>query len=165
MHQANLYTGSTISCASHLLVGTPFEAMMVQNGVDGTAVEGAANLPYEVPNLQVAWNMAPGGVPTLWWRSVGSSHTAFVVEGFIDELAKAAGKDPYEYRRMLMINIPVIKRVLEIVAEKAGWKTPVAPAGEEVLPFMNHLEVWWPMLRKFQLQKTRHSKCIRWFVQ
>ena len=101
--------------------------MMVQNGVDGTAVEGASDLPYEVPNLHVAWNMAPGGVPTLWWRSVGSSHTAFVVEGFIDELAKAAGKDPYEYRRMLMSKHPRQKRVLEFVAEKAGWKTPVAP--------------------------------------
>ena len=76
------------------IVGTPFEAMMVQNGVDSIAVEGAANHPYDVPNMQVAWNMAPGGVPTLWWRSVGSSHTAFAVEGFIDELAKAAGKDP-----------------------------------------------------------------------
>ena len=100
--------------------------MMVQNGVDGTAVEGASDLPYEVPNLQVAWNMAPGGVPTLWWRSVGSSHTAFAVEGLIDELAKAAGKDPYEYRRMLLSNSPRQKRVLEYVAEKAGWKNPVA---------------------------------------
>ena len=91
------------------------------------AVEELLTLPYEVPNLHVAWNMAPGGVPTLWWRSVGSSHTAFAVEGFIDELAKAAGKDPYEYRRMLMNKHPRQKRVLEFVAEKAGWKTPVAP--------------------------------------
>ena len=78
--------------------------------------------------MQLAWNMAPGGVPTLWWRSVGSSHTAFVVEGFIDELAKAAGKDPFEYRRMLLSKHPRQKRVLEYVAEKAGWKTPL-PAG------------------------------------
>lgn len=108
-------------------VGTPLEAMMVQNGVDGTAVEGVADLPYHVPNLQVEWNMAPGGVPTLWWRSVGSSHTAFVVEGMIDELAHAAGKDPYQYRRMLLEKHPRLLKVLDTVAEKGGWKKPVTP--------------------------------------
>ncbi len=121
-----LFWQQNIVCQS-FIVGTPFEAFMVQNGVDAVAVEGAANHPYDVPNMQVAWNMAPAGVPTLWWRSVGSSHTAFAVEGFIDELAKAAGKDPYEYRRMLLSKHPREKRVLEYVAEKAGWKTPVAP--------------------------------------
>src|SRR5687768_10223293 len=120
-----LFWQQQIVCQS-FMAGTPFEAVMVKDGVDATAVEGAADLPYAVPNLSVAWTMAPGGVPTLWWRSVGSSHTAFVVEGFIDELAKAAGKDPYEYRRMLMSKHPRQKRVLEYVAEKAGWKTPVA---------------------------------------
>ena len=121
-----LFWQQNIVCQS-FIVGTPFEGMMVQNGVDGTAVEGAADLPYQVPNLQVAWNMAPAGVPTLWWRSVGSSHTAFAVEGFIDELAKAAGKDPYQYRRMLLEKHPRFLRVLDTVAEKSGWKNPVAP--------------------------------------
>ena len=121
-----LFWQQNIVCQS-FIVGTPFEGMMVQNGVDGTAVEGAADLPYQVPNLQVAWNMAPAGVPTLWWRSVGSSHTAFAVEGFIDELAKAAGKDPYQYRRMLLEKHPRFLRVLDKVAEKSGWKNPVAP--------------------------------------
>jgi isoquinoline 1-oxidoreductase beta subunit len=121
-----LFWQNNIVCQS-FAIGTPLEAMMVQNGVDGTAVEGANELFYEVPNLQVVWNMAPNGVPTLWWRSVGSSHTAFAVEGFIDELAKAAGKDPYEYRRMLMSKHPRHKRVLELVAEKAGWKKPLLP--------------------------------------
>jgi isoquinoline 1-oxidoreductase subunit beta len=122
-----LYWKHNIVCQS-FAVGTPLEAMMVQNGVDGTAVEGASEIPYHVPNKQVEWNMAPNGVPTLWWRSVGSSHTAFVVEGFIDELAKAAGKDPFEYRRMLMDKHPRQKKVLEYVAAKAGWKNPL-PAG------------------------------------
>jgi len=122
-----LYWKQNIVCQS-FAVGTPLEAMMVQNGVDGTAVEGASEIPYHVPNRQVEWNMAPNGVPTLWWRSVGSSHTAFVVEGFIDELAKAAGKDPFEYRRMLMDKHPRQKKVLEYVAAKAGWKNPL-PAG------------------------------------
>jgi len=122
-----LFWKHNIVCQS-FAVGTPLEGMMVQNGVDHTAVEGAAEIPYHVPNHQVEWNMAPNGVPTLWWRSVGSSHTAFVVEGFIDELAKAAGKDPFEYRRMLMDKSPRQKKVLEYVAAKAGWKNPL-PAG------------------------------------
>ena len=115
-----------VVCQS-FIVGTPLEGMMVQNGVDGLTVEGAANMPYAIPNLRVAWNMAPNGVPTLWWRSVGSSHTAFAVEGFIDELAKAAGKDPFEYRRVLLEKSPRHKKLLEFVAEKAGWKKPLAP--------------------------------------
>lgn len=121
-----LYWQQSIVCQS-FIVGTPFEAFMIQNGVDAVAVEGAANLPYTVPNSQVAWNMAPGGVPTLWWRSVGSSHTAFAVEGMMDELAKAAGKDPFEYRMMLLDKHPRFKKVLQLVADKAGWKKPVTP--------------------------------------
>jgi isoquinoline 1-oxidoreductase subunit beta len=73
----------------------------------------------------VNWHQAPGGVPTLWWRSVGHSHNAFVVETFIDELAHAAGQDPFEYRRALLDRQPRHKRVLELVAEKAGWGQPL----------------------------------------
>ncbi|MEO7983970.1 MAG: xanthine dehydrogenase family protein molybdopterin-binding subunit, partial [Bacteroidota bacterium] len=121
-----LFWKHNVVCQS-FAVGTPLEAMMVQNGVDGTAVEGVADLPYHVPNLRVEWNQAPVGVPTLWWRSVGSSHTAFVVEGVIDELAKLAGKDPYEYRRVLLDKHPRILKVLDTVADKSGWKKPLAP--------------------------------------
>ncbi len=76
------------------MVNTPFEDVMVKDGVDLAAVEGAADMPYEIPNIMVDWQQAPGGVPTLWWRSVGHSHTAFVVESFLDELAHAASKRP-----------------------------------------------------------------------
>ncbi len=107
------------------IIGTPMEGMLVQNGVDGLAVEGSANLPYDIPNLHVEWNKAPAGVPTLWWRSVGSSHSAFAVEGMIDEMAKAAGKDPYQYRRMLLEKHPRFLKVLDAAAEKAGWTKPV----------------------------------------
>jgi isoquinoline 1-oxidoreductase beta subunit len=113
-----------IVCQS-FMAGTPFEAAVIKDGVDDTAVEGARDVPYEIPNLLVDWQQAPGGVPTLWWRSVGHSHTAFVVESFLDELAHAAGKDPYEFRRSLLANHPRHKRVLEFVAEKAGWGKPL----------------------------------------
>src|SRR6185503_16052032 len=86
----------------------------------------AKDIPYEIPNLLVDWQMAPGGVPCLWLRSVGHSHNAFVVETFIDELAHAAGKDPFEFRRALLANHPRHKRVLEFVAEKASWGKPLA---------------------------------------
>src|SRR5256712_3031104 len=116
-----------IVCQS-FIAGTPFESVVIKDGVDETAVEGAKDIPYEISNLLVDWQMAPGGVPCLWWRSVGHSHNAFVVETFIDELAHAAGKDPFEFRRALLGRRPRHKRVLEFVAEKAGWGK-LLPAG------------------------------------
>jgi len=109
-----------IVCQS-IFVGTPFEPAVVKNGVEETAVEGAADLPYDIPNLLVEWHQAPDGVPVFILRSVGHSHTAFVVETFVDELAHSAGKDPFEFRRALLGKHPRHKRVLEFVAEKAGW--------------------------------------------
>jgi isoquinoline 1-oxidoreductase beta subunit len=113
-----------IVCQSFNL-GTPFEAVLIKDGVDDSAVEGAADMPYQIPNLLVDWQQAPGGVPTYFWRSVGHSHTAFVVESFVDELAHAAGKDPYEFRRALLGKHPRHKRVLELAAEKSAWGKPL----------------------------------------
>lgn len=104
-----------------IIAGTPFESFIFKDGVDGTAVEGANDLPYDIPNLEVEWKQVPGGVPTLWWRSVGHSHTAFVVESFLDELAHAARTDPYEYRRSLLGKSPRHRAALDLAAEKAGW--------------------------------------------
>ena len=109
------------------LLGTPFESF-IKDGVDGTSVEGASDLPYAVPNLFVDLHSPRPGIPVLWWRSVGHSHTAFVVESFIDELAHAAGRDPFEYRLSLLVGHPRHKGVLELVAAKAGWGKPL-PAG------------------------------------
>lgn len=104
-----------------ILAGTPFEAVMVKNGIDATSVEGAANLPYAVPNVSVELTTTKAGVPVLWWRVVGSSHTAYAVEAFIDEAAHAAGKDPYAFRRDLLAKEPRMRAVLELAAGKAGW--------------------------------------------
>ncbi len=102
------------------LKGSPFEGM-IKNGVDQTMVEGASTLPYGIPNLRVSAHMAEVGVPTLWWRSVGSTHTAFSTETFLDQLADAAGVDPYAMRRKLLGKHPRHLGVLELAAEKAGW--------------------------------------------
>jgi len=108
--------------------GTPFEAMVVHNGVDHTSVEGAANLPYAIPNLSVGLTTTDVKVPVLWWRSVGSTHTAFATETFIDEVAAAAGRDPVEFRLSLLSDRPRHAAVLKLAAEKAGWGKPL-PAG------------------------------------
>jgi isoquinoline 1-oxidoreductase beta subunit len=108
--------------------GTPFEQAMIKNGIDATSVEGAANLPYAVPNLYVDLQSPRVGVPVLWWRSVGSTHTAYSTETFVDELAAAAGKDPVEYRRTLLVKQPRHLAALDLAADKAGWTRPLAPA-------------------------------------
>ncbi|MBT8079678.1 MAG: xanthine dehydrogenase family protein molybdopterin-binding subunit [Gammaproteobacteria bacterium] len=102
------------------MAGTAFEAM-IQNGIDGSSVEGARNLPYAIENMRVELQPAENGVPTLWWRSVGHSHNAFATEAFFDEMAHLAGKDPYEYRRDLLAEHPRYLQVLDLVAKKAGW--------------------------------------------
>ncbi len=100
----------------------------IKNGIDNTSVEGAANLPYAIPNLQVTWAMENGVVPVGFWRSVGSSQNAYITECFLDELAAATGKDPYAYRRVLLAKHPRHLGVLDLAAKKAGWGMPL-PAG------------------------------------
>ena len=104
-----------------ILAGTPFASVMVKNGIDGTSVEGAANVAYAIPNLSVELTTTQTGVPVLWWRVVGSSHTAFAVEAFMDEAAHAARKDPFVFRRDLLAHEPRMRGVLELAAQKAGW--------------------------------------------
>ncbi len=119
----------------HTLVGqsivadTSFEAFMTHNGVDATSVEGAATLPYMIPNLQVELHSPKNAVPVQWWRSVGHSHTAFVVETMIDELAHLAGKDPVAYRLGILPADSRYRGVLQLAAKNAGWGKKKLPAG------------------------------------
>jgi isoquinoline 1-oxidoreductase subunit beta len=108
-----------------IVAGTPFEPMMTRDGVDATSVEGVANSPYmkAIANHHVHLHSPRTGIPVLWWRSVGHSHTAFVMESLIDELALAAGKNPLEYRRLLLKDHPRHLGVLNLAAEKIGWDT------------------------------------------
>jgi len=109
-----------------IMAGTSF-AGMIKDGIDPTSVEGAANLAYAIPNVKVELATTTTGVPILWWRVVGSSHTAFAVESFIDEAAHAAGADPYTFRRDMLAHEPRMLAVLDLAAEKAGWNTPLPP--------------------------------------
>ena len=107
-----------------IVANTPFQGE-VKNGIDGTSVEGAATIPYAIPNLRVELATTEVGVPVLWWRSVGSTHTAYAVEAFLDEVAEAAGKDPVALRLELLKDHPRHAGVLRLAAEKAGWDRPL----------------------------------------
>jgi len=111
-----------------ILAGTAFESVMVKDGIDLTSVEGASTLPYTIAHMSVELHSPKQGVPVLWWRSVGSTHTAFSTETFIDELAVAAGKDPVEFRRAMLAKHPRHLGALELAAAKADWAKPLAPA-------------------------------------
>ena len=94
-------------------------------GIDGTSIEGAANLPYAIPNIRVTWAHAKFPVKSHYWRSVGSSQNAYVTECFLEEVARAGGKDPFEFRRRLLEHHPRHQRVLEVAAEQAKWGSPL----------------------------------------
>jgi isoquinoline 1-oxidoreductase beta subunit len=111
-----------------VISGTIFEGFAIKDGIDVSSVEGAADLPYAVPALRVELHTPKLPVPVQWWRSVGHSHTAFVVESFIDELAARAGRDPVEYRRALLAEHPRHLAVLDLAARQSGWGTTL-PAG------------------------------------
>ncbi len=99
-----------------------------ENGVDSFAVEGIEDFPYNVPNIHVEYAQKEPGAQVWFWRSVGHSQNSFFCESFVDELAHAAGKDPYEFRRAMLDKQPRYKGVLELAATKAGWGKPL-PAG------------------------------------
>jgi isoquinoline 1-oxidoreductase subunit beta len=109
-----------------IVAGTAFEKNLVKDGIDQVSVEGAANLSYAIPNMKVDLHTPKDiPVPVLWWRSVGSSHTAYSTETFLDQVAGAMGKDPVALRLELLATHPRHAGVLKLAAEKAGWGTPL----------------------------------------
>jgi isoquinoline 1-oxidoreductase beta subunit len=116
--------------ASILQYFKTFSHLLRKDGLDPTSVQGAADyFPYDIPNVYVDYVNNNPGVPSGFWRSVGNSQNGFIMESFIDELAHAAGDDPYRYRRQLM-GKPLAARlraVLDLAAEKAGWGKPLPP--------------------------------------
>jgi isoquinoline 1-oxidoreductase beta subunit len=116
-----------------LVAGTPFAAMLIKNGVDETTVEGTADTNYNLPNFHVSAHNPTVNVPVLWWRSVGNTHTAFVMETLIDELATRAKIDPIIYRRRLLKpEAKKLRAALDLMAEKSdGWRNNL-PKGHAV---------------------------------
>ena len=122
----------------HRIVGTSivtyfktFGHFLRKDGMDPTSVQGAADFfPYDIPNVYVDYVNNNPGVPSGFWRSVGSSQNGFILESFVDEMAHAAGKDPVQYRRQLFAKPDAarLRAVLDLAAEKAGWGKPL-PAG------------------------------------
>ncbi len=110
-----------------IMAGTMLEQTMVKNGIDATSVEGVADSPYikGLAHQQVELHSPQTGINVLWLRSVGHSHTAFVMESLIDEMATAAGKDPVEYRRTLLKDHARHLGVLNLAVEKANWTAPL----------------------------------------
>jgi isoquinoline 1-oxidoreductase subunit beta len=115
----------------HTIAGSAVSALYYQlplkNDVDSDAVEAAADMIYDLENLEVRFvRRDPPGVPTCWWRGVGPTRSVFVVESFMDELAAAAQQDPVHYRRAFLKE-PRMRAVLELAADRAGWGTPLPP--------------------------------------
>ncbi|NKI61093.1 xanthine dehydrogenase family protein molybdopterin-binding subunit [Labrenzia sp. PO1] len=111
--------------AKSIVKGTPFEAMLMKDGVDHNMTEGAHDTTYAFPLMNMDQSFQETKVPVLWWRSVGHTHTAYVMETMIDRLAKEAGKDPVAYRLEMIKDDPRKVGVLKLAAEKAGWDTPL----------------------------------------
>ena len=108
-----------------IIAGTAFEPAMIKNGIDQSSIEGTGDSPYAIPNFEVELHTPKNGVPPLWWRSVGHSHTAYVMETMIDELAKLAERDAVEFRLALLDLHPRLAGVLKLAAGKSGWGTPL----------------------------------------
>ena len=117
----NLVAWKHTLVSQSIMKKSPFEGLMMGDAIDETSVEGAKDLPYDIPHVLVDLHTTEVPVPVQWWRSVGHSHTAFAVETFMDEVALHAGRDPYEFRRTLLAGDPRRRGVLDLAAEKAGW--------------------------------------------
>jgi isoquinoline 1-oxidoreductase beta subunit len=111
--------------AQSIVKGTAFEKLWSKNGIDDFVAEGVVDTPYRLPNMQVTVHHPDGNVPVLWWRSAGHSHTAFVMETLLDEMAAAAKKDPIAYRlEVLDAKSTRHRGVLIAVRDKSDWNRP-----------------------------------------
>ncbi|MES0860801.1 molybdopterin cofactor-binding domain-containing protein [Ruegeria sp. SCPT10] len=112
-----------------IMKGTPFESFSVHDGVDHSSIEGIADSPYNIPGMALGLTDTPKATSVLWWRSVGHTHTGYVMEVMMDLAAKAAGRDPVEFRLSYLADgsDPDQSRkagVLKLAAEKANWGNP-----------------------------------------
>ncbi len=127
--QGNITAWENTIANQSIVAGTPFE-MLIVGGIDATSIEGSSKMPYDWPSHRVSWARMEAGVPVLWWRSVGHTHTAYATEVFLDELLVAGGKDPVAGRlELLKSEAGRDRAVLERVADMAGWAGPQSAEG------------------------------------
>ena len=120
-------TGKATVFTQHLVQQSLMKKLgtLPASGVDFISMDGSATLPYDIPNLKIEYTEQDPGIPYGFWRSVGCSFQGFAVEAFIDELAVAAGKDPYQFRHDMLAKSPRHRAALDLAAEKAGWGKPL----------------------------------------
>jgi isoquinoline 1-oxidoreductase beta subunit len=159
--QGQLTAWRHVIVGQSIMAGTIFAAS-IKDGIDGTSVEGAANIAYAIPNIAVELSTTQTGVPILWWRVVGSSHTTFAVEAFIDEVAHAAGEDGFAFRRKLLEHHPRLKGVLELAAEKAGWsRAPLPPGRGRGIAVTEAFKTYVAQIAEVSVDKDGHVKVDR----
>jgi isoquinoline 1-oxidoreductase beta subunit len=157
----NPVAGRQRSVGQALQANTPFEGALVVDGIDLTSVEGVRDMSYGVPNLACDLHTTTVGVPVLWWRSVGHTHTAFAVESFVDELAAAAGRDPLELRRSLLANDPRKLAVLNLAADKAAGAAPCPRAMAVAWPCTSPSTRTWPRWPRWPWRRRDHQRRAR----
>ena len=137
MHRAEigLDENGNVSAWKHTIVspsilkGTAFEQFLVKDGVDATAVEGVADTAYDLP-VAATVHHPEVPVPVLWWRSVGHTHSAFVMETLIDRIAREGNQDPVALRRKLLAGHPRHLAALDLAVEKSGYGVKPLPSGQ-----------------------------------
>jgi isoquinoline 1-oxidoreductase beta subunit len=126
--KGNILAWDHVIVGQSILKGSPFEAFMVKDGIDATMVEGMKE-PYDVP-MRLSVHHPQVNVPVLWWRSVGSTHTAYAMETLLDEVARATKQDPVAYRMKLMGDKhPRHKAALQLAVDNSGYGKRKLAAG------------------------------------
>nr|WP_315468272.1 xanthine dehydrogenase family protein molybdopterin-binding subunit [uncultured Undibacterium sp.] len=126
--QGQIQAWDHVIVGQSIVSGTPFEGFLVKNGIDGTAIEGMRD-PYQIP-MRLSVHHPKINVPVLWWRSVGSTHTAYVMETLIDEIARNAKQDPVAYRlKQFGDKHPRHAAALKLAVEKSGYNKRRLPKG------------------------------------
>ena len=133
----------------------------VKNGMDSSSVEGVSDIAYDIPNILVDYQLVSGPVPMGFWRSVGASQNGFFSESFVDELAAAAKKDPYEFRRDLLSKKPRHLGVLNLAAEKSGWGKPLPKGVYRGIAVLEAFDTFVAEVAEISIDKDNNIKVHR----
>ncbi|HEY1721975.1 MAG TPA: xanthine dehydrogenase family protein molybdopterin-binding subunit [Magnetospirillaceae bacterium] len=151
------------SVGQSIIADTPLEPVLMKNNIDPMSVEGAIDMPYAIPNIQIDLHSPRRNIPVGWFRSIGHSHTAYVKETMIDECAHAAGTDPIAYRRVLLANnrSPRDLAVLDLVAEKSGWDKPMEQGFYRGVALHASFGSYVAIVAEISMLQDRTMKCER----